>query len=100
MCGRIGYYFRYTLLLTLDHIKSEEWQEYVTHSLRDTRERDRQTLGGIRPDNYGQQNTNVALPMIDGDLPTSKFDIPKTSTTDNQTSTLSVNESNSYNDQV
>ncbi|KAI8928314.1 SIT4 phosphatase-associated protein-domain-containing protein [Entophlyctis helioformis] len=33
-----------------DYIVSEEWQEYVSHPLRETRERDRQSLGGPRPE--------------------------------------------------
>ncbi|KAL2915930.1 sporulation-induced protein [Polyrhizophydium stewartii] len=33
-----------------DYIVSEEWQEYVSHPLRETRDRDRQPLGGARPE--------------------------------------------------
>ena len=33
-----------------DCIVSEEWQEYLSHALKETRDRDRQVLGGARPD--------------------------------------------------
>eukprot|EP00842_Homolaphlyctis_polyrhiza_P005780 jgi/Hompol1/6202/HPOL_004872-RA len=33
-----------------DYIASEEWQEYVSHALRETRDRDREPLGGTRPE--------------------------------------------------
>jgi hypothetical protein len=33
-----------------EYIVSEEWQEYVTHSLRHTLEKDRHPLGGMKPE--------------------------------------------------
>jgi hypothetical protein len=38
--------------------KAEDWQEYVSKTLRDTKERDRQQLGGQRP------NTLAGLSML------------------------------------
>lgn len=38
----------------VDYMFSDAWQEYLTHALCETRDRDRQILGGIKPENYGQ----------------------------------------------
>jgi hypothetical protein len=48
----------------LDELVSEQWHDYVAHSLSETRERDRQTLGGTRPD---ASYTNAATPISSGD---------------------------------
>ncbi|KAJ3023801.1 hypothetical protein HKX48_000935 [Thoreauomyces humboldtii] len=57
-----------------DLISAEDWQDYVTGILRETKERDRQPLGGVRPNAGGQQQH---IPMVagvggsadDGDMP-------------------------------
>ncbi|KAI8998266.1 SIT4 phosphatase-associated protein-domain-containing protein [Gaertneriomyces semiglobifer] len=46
-----------------DTIASETWQEYVNGALRDTKDRDRQPLGGTRPVASNQQ---VHLPHVTG----------------------------------
>ncbi|KAJ3015415.1 long-chain fatty acid-CoA ligase [Thoreauomyces humboldtii] len=64
-----------------EYISAEDWQEYVAGPLSETKERDRQALGGVRP-NAGNQPHNVPLltgvgglgmngPPDDGDLPQS-----------------------------
>ncbi|GBC07712.1 hypothetical protein RclHR1_07640010 [Rhizophagus clarus] len=35
-----------------EYIEAEDWQEYVSKTLRETRERDRAALGGARPSNH------------------------------------------------
>lgn len=37
-------------MLIPDYLESEEWNDYVTHSLHQTQELDRQPLGGMKPD--------------------------------------------------
>ncbi|KAJ3099998.1 hypothetical protein HDU97_002605 [Phlyctochytrium planicorne] len=44
-------------------ILSEEWQEYLSGVLRETKERDRQPLGGVRPT---QQSTALNVPLVTG----------------------------------
>ncbi|KAJ3056073.1 hypothetical protein HK097_008201 [Rhizophlyctis rosea] len=46
-----------------EFISAEEWQDYVNGPLRETKERDRQPLGGARP-NTGQQGHG--LPLVTG----------------------------------
>ncbi|TPX65063.1 hypothetical protein SpCBS45565_g05457 [Spizellomyces sp. 'palustris'] len=46
-----------------DLIGAEDWQEYVAGVLRETKERDRQPLGGVRPNAGPQQNH---LPLVTG----------------------------------
>ncbi|KAI8824378.1 SIT4 phosphatase-associated protein-domain-containing protein [Fimicolochytrium jonesii] len=43
-----------------DHIVADEWHSYVSGPLKETRERDRQPLGGVRP-NAGPQNQNIPI---------------------------------------
>ncbi|KAJ3284631.1 hypothetical protein HDU76_008264 [Blyttiomyces sp. JEL0837] len=43
-------------------VTSEEWLEYVSGVLRETKERDRQPLGGVRPTQTG----GASLPMVTG----------------------------------
>ncbi|KAJ3208156.1 hypothetical protein HDU67_006960, partial [Dinochytrium kinnereticum] len=44
-------------------IVSEEWQEYLSGVLRETKERDRQPLGGVRPT---QTNQPLSVPLVSG----------------------------------
>ncbi|KAJ3289499.1 hypothetical protein HK104_007414 [Borealophlyctis nickersoniae] len=46
-----------------DFLYAEDWQEYVNGTLRETKERDRQPLGGARPNTNPQQH---ALPLVTG----------------------------------
>ncbi|KAJ3039005.1 hypothetical protein HDV00_012692 [Rhizophlyctis rosea] len=43
-----------------DFITAEEWQDYINGPLRETKDRDRQPLGGVRP-NTGQQGHGIPL---------------------------------------
>ena len=36
--------------MLVEFIRSDVWNEYVTHALHQTQETDRQPLGGVRPD--------------------------------------------------
>ena len=38
--------------IIVEYIEAEDWQEYVSKTLRETRERDRAPLGGQRPSNH------------------------------------------------
>ncbi|KAJ3416749.1 hypothetical protein HDV05_000123 [Chytridiales sp. JEL 0842] len=44
-------------------VDSDEWQEYVMGVLRETKERDRQPLGGVRPT---QGSSHLGVPMVTG----------------------------------
>ncbi|KAJ3072850.1 hypothetical protein HDU98_002773 [Podochytrium sp. JEL0797] len=41
-----------------DLINSDDWQEYLSGVLKETKDRDRQALGGVRPTHTGQVATN------------------------------------------
>lgn len=45
------YLFIYFFIHLLEFIEAEDWQEYVSKTLRETRDRDREPLGGQRPTN-------------------------------------------------
>jgi hypothetical protein len=40
------------IIIIVDYIEAEDWQEYVSKTLRETRDRDRAALGGTRPSNH------------------------------------------------
>ncbi|KAI8814145.1 SIT4 phosphatase-associated protein-domain-containing protein [Cladochytrium replicatum] len=42
-----------------DYLQAEDWQEYVSGILRETKERDRQPLGGVRPSAVNQHVSMV-----------------------------------------
>ncbi|KAJ3011609.1 UNVERIFIED_CONTAM: hypothetical protein HDU68_001601 [Siphonaria sp. JEL0065] len=44
--------------LALDLINSDDWQEYLSGVLKETKDRDRQALGGVRPTHTGQTAAN------------------------------------------
>ena len=39
-------------VIIVEYIEAEDWQEYVSKTLRETRDRDRAALGGARPSNH------------------------------------------------
>jgi SIT4 phosphatase-associated protein len=89
-----------TILLTLEYIVCEAWHEYVTHSLRETRERDRQTLGGTRPDTYGQPNLAVTMNGADGDLSPTNPKPPGAKSGQGEDDEPIPSDNDAYNDQV
>lgn len=54
-------------LIILEIIDSEDWAEYTSHSLRETHDRDKQILGGAKPETFGQP-VLANLSGVDGDL--------------------------------
>ncbi|KAF0417991.1 SAPS-domain-containing protein [Gigaspora margarita] len=55
-----------------EYIEAEDWQEYVSKTLRETRERDRAPLGGQRPSNHDSMSPSREESEDDDDDDTSE----------------------------
>ncbi|CAG8596141.1 1259_t:CDS:10, partial [Dentiscutata heterogama] len=67
-----------------EYIEAEDWQEYVSKTLRETRERDRAPLGGQRPSNHDSMSPSreesedddgddTSEAVADGDMASDQF---------------------------
>ncbi|CAG8482913.1 23181_t:CDS:10 [Rhizophagus irregularis] len=71
-----------------EYIEAEDWQEYVSKTLRETRDRDRAALGGARPtvdggDMASDQFARYLCQQITNDLPDKFGNFPNTSMLEN-----------------
>ncbi|KAI8905934.1 SIT4 phosphatase-associated protein-domain-containing protein [Gorgonomyces haynaldii] len=81
------------------YITSEEWQDYVSHALQETRDRDRQTLGGARPDVSYTQQSGGGVPGGDELASSSSKPIERSSRNADDDYVPNPNENEAYNDQ-
>jgi hypothetical protein len=84
-----------------DFITGEDWNEYVTHSLRHTQETDRQQLGGVKPDQSGNI-VRMGGTGIDGEFakPKASSDTKKDTTEfDDEVLDTTASADTAYNDQ-
>ncbi|KAK5664810.1 sporulation-induced protein [Batrachochytrium dendrobatidis] len=101
-----------------DFMNSDQWSEYVSHPLRETRERDRQPLGGTRPEipigsgpafagstiGYNPGNGKFGEDMSDSSKPRKKSEVGRDGSDEEEDGTAAGSrntsgESDTFNDQ-